>query len=135
MNLYDTTTTTITIIPRLVFQLAEHFINQNNSIDIYQPYFTDPNCQKMQTTAPSFRTVAVMSDPSEPTRPVQHISWSPDQGTLIAVSYANMEFQSADPESSPDSFVFDLGTTAVVSARFPRLHDVSAKYIFRARLF
>jgi len=63
----------------------------------------------MQTLAPSFRTIAVMSDACEPTRPVQHISWSPDQGTLIAVSYANMRFQMADPDSSPDSFIFDLG--------------------------
>jgi len=92
-----------------VFQLAEHYINQNNSIDIYQPYFTDPSCQKMQTLAPSFRTVAVMSDPREPTRPVQNISWSPDQGTLVAVSYADMRFQMADPDTSSDSFIFDLG--------------------------
>ncbi|CAH1736392.1 unnamed protein product [Aphis gossypii] len=88
--------------------LAEHYINQNNSIDIYQPYFTDPSCQKMQTLAPSFRTVAVMSDPREPTRPVQNISWSPDQGTLVAVSYADMRFQMTDPDASSDSFIFDL---------------------------
>lgn len=94
-------------------QLAEHFINQNNAIDIYQPYFTDPSCQMMQTLIPSFRTVAVMSDPCEPSRPVQHISWSPDQGTLIAVSYADMRFQTADPDCSPDSFVFDLGETTI----------------------
>lgn len=96
---------------RTIFQLAEHYINQNNSIDIYQPYFIDPSCQNMQTLIPSFRTVAVMSDPCEPTRPVQHISWSPDQGTLVAVSYANMGFQMTDPDSSPDSFIFDLGKT------------------------
>lgn len=94
------------------FQLAEHYINQNNSIDIYQPYFTDPSCQKMQTLAPSFRTVAVMSDPREPTRPVQNISWSPDQGTLVAVSYADMRFQMTDPDTSSDSFIFDLGERA-----------------------
>lgn len=92
-----------------VLQLVEHFINQNNSIDVYQPYFTDPSCQTMQTLAPSFKTVAVMSDPCGPTRPVQHISWSPDRGTLVAVSYADMRFQMADPECSPDSFVFDMG--------------------------
>jgi len=94
------------------FQLAEHYINQNNAIDIYQSYFTDPSCQKMQTLAPSFRTVAVMSDPREPTRPVQNISWSPDQGTLVAVSYADMRFQMADPDTSCDSFIFDLGECA-----------------------
>jgi len=63
----------------------------------------------MQTLAPSFRTVAVMSDPREPTRPVQNISWSPDQGTLVAVSYADMRFQMTDPDASSDSFIFDLG--------------------------
>jgi len=99
----------ITIYYSCAFQLAEHYINQNNSIDIYQSYFTDPSCQKMQTLAPSFRTVAVMSDPREPTRPVQNISWSPDQGTLVAVSYADMRFQMTDPDTSCDSFIFDLG--------------------------
>jgi len=63
----------------------------------------------IQTLTPSFRTVAVMSDPCEPTRPVQHISWSPDQGTLVAISYADMRFQMADSDYSPDSYVFDLG--------------------------
>lgn len=106
----------IIILSTLIFQLAEHYINQNNSIDIYQPYFIDPSCQKIQTLTPSFRTVAVMSDPCEPTRPVQHISWSPDQGTLVAVSYANMGFQMSDPDSSPDSFIFDLGKTLDASS-------------------
>lgn len=68
----------------------------------------------MQTLTPSFRTVAVMSDPREPTRPVQNISWSPDQGTLVAVSYADMRFQMADPDTSPDSFIFDLGECAKI---------------------
>lgn len=63
----------------------------------------------MQTLTPSFRTVAVMTDPCDPTRPVQHISWSPDQGSMVAVSYANMEFQMSDPNSSPNSFIFDMG--------------------------
>jgi dynein intermediate chain 2 len=90
-------------------QVVEHYINQNNAIDVYQSYFTDPSCQKMQTLAPSFRTMAVMSDPCDPTRPVQHISWSPDQGKLVAVSYADMRFQAANPENSPDSFIFTLG--------------------------
>uniref|UniRef100_A0A2S2Q9G9 Dynein intermediate chain 2, axonemal n=1 Tax=Sipha flava TaxID=143950 RepID=A0A2S2Q9G9_9HEMI len=88
--------------------VVEHYINQNNAIDVYQSYFTDPSCQKMQTLAPSFRTMAVMSDPCDPTRPVQHISWSPDQGKLVAVSYADMRFQAANPENSPDSFIFTL---------------------------
>ncbi|XP_050439992.1 dynein intermediate chain 3, ciliary-like [Adelges cooleyi] len=88
--------------------LTEHFIHQNNSIDIYEPYFIDPDCQLLHTIAPSFRTVAIMSDTFASTRPVQNISWSPDQGSLVAISYANLEFQKADPLDSPNSLIFDL---------------------------
>lgn len=60
----------------------------------------------MQALDPCFRTVAAMSDPCDPTKPVQHISWSPDQSKLVAVSYSNMAFQAANSENSPDSYIF-----------------------------
>lgn len=93
-----------------VLQVAEHFMKQNNAIDVYEPYFTGPNCGMLEKPlAPSYKTLAVISDPRKPTRSVQHISWSPDQGSLMAVSYADMGFQMATPDSSSDSFIFDLG--------------------------
>lgn len=78
-------------------------------MNIYKEYFTDPKCQELQTCLPSYQSVAMISDPHEPTRPVQHISWSPDQGTLFAISYANTGFQMNNSDYSPNSFVFDLG--------------------------
>ncbi|XP_025198172.1 dynein intermediate chain 3, ciliary-like [Melanaphis sacchari] len=87
--------------------LTEHFIRQNNAIDIFQPYFTDPKTKEFQTQTPSHQTVAVFIDPCEPKRPVRNISWSSEHSTLIAVSYADMRFQMADPKNSPNSYVFD----------------------------
>lgn len=96
--------------PSHVLQAAEHFLKQNNAIDVYEPYFMGPNCGMLQKPlAPSYKTLATISDPREPTRPVQHICWSPDQGRLMAVSYADMGFQMATPDRSSDSFIFDLG--------------------------
>lgn len=80
-------------------------------MNIYQEYFTDPSCNELQTSVPSYQTVAITSDPQDPTRQVQHISWSPDEGTLFAVSYANTGFQMNGSNSSANSFVFDLGIT------------------------
>ncbi|XP_050529804.1 dynein intermediate chain 3, ciliary-like [Daktulosphaira vitifoliae] len=88
--------------------LTEHLINQNNSIDIYEAYFTNLNCTTNQSLRPSFQTIAVMSDTCEQMRPVQHLSWSPDQGSLLAISYANMDFQKKDYITNPDSLIFDL---------------------------
>ncbi|KAL4134935.1 hypothetical protein QTP88_006615 [Uroleucon formosanum] len=87
--------------------LAEHFIKQNNAIDIFQPYFTEPKCQDFQTLVPSYQTVAVMVDPCVPKRPIQNISWSSEQSFLIAVSYADKRFQMTNLNSSPNSYVFD----------------------------
>ncbi|XP_050528692.1 dynein intermediate chain 3, ciliary-like isoform X4 [Daktulosphaira vitifoliae] len=104
-------------------KLTEHFINQNNSIDIYEPYFVDPICQDVQTVSPSYRSIAVMSDPSNLTRPVQHLSWSPDEASKIAVSYANVEFETRGSSNSPNSYIFDLEDSTmpsfIVTSQFP----------------
>lgn len=94
---------------KIGFQLTEHFIKQNNAIDIYQPYFTEPKCQDFQTLVPSYQTVAVIVDPCIPKRPIQNISWSTEQSSLIAVSYADKKFQMANLKNSPNSYVFDTG--------------------------
>ncbi|KAF0770257.1 dynein intermediate chain 3, ciliary-like isoform X1 [Aphis craccivora] len=92
---------------KTVAVLTEHFIRQNNAIDIFQPYFTDPKTKEFQTQTPSHQTMAILIDPCEPKRPVRNISWSSEHSTVLAVSYADMRFQMADPNNSPNAYVFD----------------------------
>ncbi|XP_022166124.1 dynein intermediate chain 3, ciliary-like [Myzus persicae] len=87
--------------------LTEHFIKQNNAIDIFQPYFTESKCKDFQTLVPSYQTVAVIVDPCSPKRPIQNISWSSEQSSMIAISYSDIRFQMANPKNSPDSYVYD----------------------------
>lgn len=129
-----------------MFQLVAHWINGNNSIDIFQKYFTDPKYKKMQISVPSSTTIEVLDDPCTPTRPVQHISWSAQHGNLIAVSYADLRFQMADPNCSSDSFVFDLGNTIIsiihnrrikkkTTAFWGRVHSSIYKFVRLKRVF
>ncbi|XP_050548316.1 dynein intermediate chain 3, ciliary-like [Daktulosphaira vitifoliae] len=64
-----------------------------------------------------------MSDPSNLTRPVQHLSWSPDEASKIAVSYANVEFETRGSSNSPNSYIFDLEDSTmpsfIVTSQFP----------------
>lgn len=94
-----------------VLQLAknvENCILQNTSVNIYQHYFTDlepaPLVEKN-----SARTVNVYSDQCAIKRPVNHISWSPDDGTKLAITYCNMDFQSTVLNQSPNSYIWEVG--------------------------
>lgn len=86
----------------------EHSILQNNSINIYEHYFNDlepaPLVEKN-----SSRTVNVYQDQCAIKRPITHISWSPDAGSKLAVTYCNMEFQSTVLNQSPNSYIWEVG--------------------------
>lgn len=75
-------------------------------INIYQQYYTDvePTYEPLidKSTA---RTVNVYQDQYPITRPVTHISWSPDSGTKLAVSHCNLTFQAVVPNESKHSFI------------------------------
>ncbi|XP_026819245.1 dynein intermediate chain 3, ciliary-like [Rhopalosiphum maidis] len=92
---------------KTVSVLTEHFIRQNNAINIFQPYFTDPKTKEFRTQVPSHRTVAILLDPCDSARPVRNISWSSENSTHLAISYSEMRFQMDDPNNSPNSYVFD----------------------------
>ncbi len=49
------------------------------------------------------------SDPHHIRRTANHISWYADGGRKIAVSYCNLEFQSATNDSFIDSYIWDIG--------------------------
>ena len=49
---------------------------------------------------PEAKTVNVFRDPSPVhKRPVSNISWCPDGGSRIAISYCNLEFQARVPRN------------------------------------
>lgn len=51
----------------------------------------------------------VYRDPLPVKRPVTHVSWSPDQGTRIAVSHCSTDFKKV-ANYSPISYIWDVGT-------------------------
>lgn len=84
----------------------EHCILQNNAINIYEHYFEDIELENLveQTFC---KTVNVYRDPVPVSRPATHISWSPDQGSRIAISHCATDFvQGAN--YSPISFIWDV---------------------------
>ena len=42
-------------------------------------------------------------------RPISAISWCPDGGSKIAIAYCNLEFQATHPDTSKESYVFNVG--------------------------
>ncbi|XP_076234028.1 dynein axonemal intermediate chain 2 [Calliopsis andreniformis] len=79
--------------PKLLplFEKMEDSILQNGAVNIYQHYFDD----MIPTPLASFfffRSANVYSDPEVPQRPVTNISWSPDSGSRIVVSYCFLKF-------------------------------------------
>lgn len=86
----------------------EKSILQNNAINIYQQYFSDVEPLPLQEKC-SARTLNVFQDQSIPTRPVTHCSWSPDEGTKIAVSHCNLKFQASVPNETTHSYIWETG--------------------------
>lgn len=48
-------------------------------------------------------------DPNEIKRTATHISWYPDGPRKLAVAYCNLEFQGSSPDTSMDSYIWDVG--------------------------
>lgn len=90
----------------------EHCVLQNNASNIYQQYFEEIGTCYVDTQSNSCRTVNVYRDPLPIKRPVTHISWSPDQGSRIAVSHCSKDFKKP-PNSSPDSYIWDVGKSSI----------------------
>ncbi|XP_067914809.1 dynein axonemal intermediate chain 2 isoform X1 [Heterodontus francisci] len=89
--------------------LMEHCIKQNNAINIYEEYFADEEESTERAEEPSSaKTINVFSDPNEMKRTVSHLSWHPDQGRKLAISYCSLEFQRADEDMSYDSYIWDM---------------------------
>jgi hypothetical protein len=51
----------------------------------------------------------MFSDPQNVRRTANHISWNADGARKLAVSYCNLEFQSATNDTFIDSYIWDIG--------------------------
>lgn len=90
----------------------EHCIFQNNATNIYETFFE--NLEPAPLLDPcSSKTVNVYRDPCQRKRPVSHLSWSPDGGTKLAVSYCDKLFQVDRTNLSNDSYIWEIGIAYV----------------------
>ncbi|XP_050175326.1 LOW QUALITY PROTEIN: dynein axonemal intermediate chain 2 [Myiozetetes cayanensis] len=88
--------------------LMEHFIRQNNSIDIYEEYFAEDEEEERDEEPPSAKTINVLRDPNPVKRTATHLSWHPDACKELAVAYCSLEFQDRRRDISFDSYIWDM---------------------------
>lgn len=88
----------------------EHCIFQNNAVNIYEMFFEDLEPAPLLDPCTS-RTLNVYRDPMhQQKRPVTHLSWSPDGGGKLAVSYCDRRFQGdRGADVANDSFIWEVG--------------------------
>lgn len=80
---------------------------QNNACNIYEQYFDDVEPTALTQKVFS-RTINVYRDPLPMKRPISHLSWSPDQGVRLAVSYRTLDFIKGSSMSSV-SYIWNIG--------------------------
>lgn len=108
----------------------EHCIYQNNAINIYETFFE--NLEPAPLLDPcSSRTINVYRDPCNPERPVTHLSWSPDGGNKLAISYCDMTFQGDRTNLCNDSYIWEIGRSNKFRYLFIRSWIIVVASIYR----
>ncbi|XP_055904528.1 dynein axonemal intermediate chain 2 isoform X2 [Eupeodes corollae] len=85
----------------------EHYIHQNNAVNIYENYFEDLDPAPLPEPCRS-RTVNVYRDPNAFKVPVTHLSWSPDGGIRLAASHCDMKFQGNKSGQLTNSYIWEI---------------------------
>ncbi|XP_014093385.2 dynein intermediate chain 3, ciliary isoform X1 [Bactrocera oleae] len=85
----------------------EHYIHQNNAVNIYENYFEDLDPAPLPEPCRS-RTVNVYRDPNPIKVPVTHLSWSPDGAIKMAVSHCDMKFQGDKTGQRCNSYIWEI---------------------------
>ncbi|NWV75031.1 DNAI2 protein, partial [Dasyornis broadbenti] len=85
--------------------LMEHYIRQNNAIDIYEEYFEE---EEEEEEHPSAKTITVLRDPNTTKRMATHLCWHPDANRAVAVAYCSLDFQDSRKDMSFESYIWDL---------------------------
>ncbi|NWX63665.1 DNAI2 protein, partial [Promerops cafer] len=92
----------------LSLQVVEHYIRQNNTIDIYEEYFEEEEEEEEEEEHPSAKTINVVRDPNTPKRMATHLCWHPDANRAVAVAYCSLDFQDSRKDMNSDSYIWDL---------------------------
>jgi len=107
----------------------DHYLKQNNAIDIYEEYFSDAPASSVTDEPPSAKTITVLRcvcvcvcvcvrsqcgifhcrDPQELKRAVTHISWYPDGAHRLAAAYSMLEFQKSPTGMPLESYIWEIG--------------------------
>lgn len=85
----------------------EHYIFQNNAINMYEAYYSDlPPFPKMEHS--SCRKANIYrDDPTfNPKRPVSSICWEPEGGNRFATTYVDIDFDKV-PRGPLDCYIWD----------------------------
>jgi dynein intermediate chain 2 len=85
----------------------DHYLKQNNAIDIYEDYFHQGE-PLLGDVPPTAKTINILRDPLDTKRTVSHISWYPDGANKIAASYSSLEFQKSPDNISFDSYIWEI---------------------------
>jgi len=100
-----------------VKELAERVdecVKQNNTLDIFESYFSSSQEVTLTSEPPSMKNVSVFRDPSPIKRSVSAVNWNPE-GNYLAVAYSVLRFQDGDamgnPNFSPNSHVWDISSS------------------------
>ncbi|XP_020281001.1 dynein intermediate chain 3, ciliary-like isoform X1 [Pseudomyrmex gracilis] len=89
---------------RNLFKQTEHNLLQNGALNIYENYFDDMIPSELVKPR-STRIVNVYEDPQKPTRSVNNISWSPDTGSKMAISYCSFGIE---PDYSKIAYIWQI---------------------------
>lgn len=86
----------------------EHYILQNNAINVYQTYFKELD-PAPPVERSSCRTINVYRDINPVKRPVTFLSWSADGGARLAATHCDLEFQRSPFDQCTHSYIWDIG--------------------------
>ncbi|XP_076621609.1 dynein intermediate chain 3, ciliary [Colletes latitarsis] len=89
-----------------LFKIMEQSVLQNGAVNIYQHYFEDMIPTGLVQPL-DLRVVNVYADPETPKRPITNISWSPDRGSRIVVSYCFLKF-GRQPDYSHRAYIWQV---------------------------
>ncbi|XP_043793745.1 dynein intermediate chain 3, ciliary-like isoform X1 [Apis laboriosa] len=85
----------------------EHCVLENNTMNIYENFFDDLVPTRMAKEY-NLRVINLFEDPETKTRPIRHLSWSPNNSDRLAAAYAYYEFETQGTDLSPYSYVWDI---------------------------
>lgn len=93
-------------------KIMEHYVKQNNSINIYRNYFADAP-ELARTNQSPLKTIHVLWDPPHATathaRSVTSVSWSPEGAIRLAAAYSQPFWKNLFADKVNDSYIWNIG--------------------------